>query len=407
MCNCSIYKTTAASAMETASASPADDLSLAKGVVSDGGDDDDEFYTPGLDSLYASRVVIADHSLQSAQRRVQRQYDAHRAFDSVANLLARRDCYAFLRSSLTLQGTQPVSSRFTSAVAHSGPLGVLAVASWDGGCYFVDPSDLAVRSQLPGLHPEKVSGLQWSPTAASILATGGSDGTLNIVANPLDASSAGITPLTGHLARINDVCFHPLGRFVASASADLSWRLWDVETAQELYYQEGHTDSVNTVSIHPDGSLLASAGNDSVVKLWDLRSGKSVMDLHEDGHIKSVHALDWRSNGYHLASGGADAQLLLWDVRMGKKVASVLAHDKLISNVQFSPSGEFLVSTGYDGVLSLTASDSWIVFHKFKTLDKIMACDLFYRNGSNDYKDLNIVTGGWDRSVKLYNTNDT
>ena len=92
---------------------------------------------------------------------------------------------------------------------------------------------------------------------------------------------------------------------------------------------------------------------------------------------------------------------------MGKKVASVLAHDKLISNVQFSPSGEFLVSTGYDGVLSLTAADSWIVFQKFKTLDKIMASELFYPNGNNDYKDLNIVTGGWDRSVKLYNTNDT
>lgn len=395
-----------------ASASPVSDSRIPSAEEEDD-DDEEEFYTPGPDVLYDVRVRIADYSLLRAQQRVQKQYDAHKAFDRTANLVARRSCYTFLKSGLRLQGTQLVSNRFTSALSYSSHHSVLAVGSWNGSCYFLDPHTLSVGSHLDGLHPEKVSGLQWSPVpTASLLATGGADGTLKLISNPLNEegedapAGRSVAVLSGHLARVNDLTFHPLGTLLASASADLSWRLWDVEKSQELYYQEGHTDSVNTLAIHPDGSLLASAGNDSIVKLWDLRSGKSILDLHRNGHIRSVHTLDWRSNGYHLASGGSDAQLLVWDVRMGKKISSVLAHDKLVSRVKFSPSGEFLVSTGYDGNLSLTASDSWTVFQKFKTLDKIMACELFYTNNSTNYQDLNIVTGGWDRGVKLYNATD-
>ncbi len=50
----------------------------------------------------------------------------------------------------------------------------------------------------------------------------------------------------------------------ATASFDLTWRLWDVETGAALLEQEGHSRAVYAVGFHPDGSLAASAGLDAV-----------------------------------------------------------------------------------------------------------------------------------------------
>ena len=52
----------------------------------------------------------------------------------------------------------------------------------------------------------------------------------------------------------------------ATASFDMTWRLWDVEKGMCLSEQEGHSRPVYTVAFHPDGSLAASAGLDSIGK---------------------------------------------------------------------------------------------------------------------------------------------
>ncbi|KAG0672549.1 hypothetical protein C6P42_003217 [Pichia californica] len=363
-------------------------------------DDDDEFYTPGPDSLYNTRIKIADYSITKAQSRLEFQYQQYQNFDTIENLIKRRRYYNYIEENFTLQGTQLISNRFTSNISYSLINNHLAVSSWNGSCYILDPNNLNIINTISNLHPEKISGLQWSPINDSILATGGSDGIINIIQNPLYENFSKLE-LKGHLSRINDLKFHPIGNLIASASADLTWRLWDIEKNLELYYQEGHTDSVNSISIHPDGSLLASASNDNIIKLWDLRSGKCISNLIENGHIKSIHALDWRLNGYHLASGGSDSQLLIWDIRMNKNISSILAHSKLISNVKFTNKGDTLISTGYDGILSLTSCDNWLVYKKLLTLDKLMACEIIEQDDNN----LCILTGGWDRSIKLYNTN--
>src|SRR3979411_2204825 len=64
--------------------------------------------------------------------------------------------------------------------------------------------------------------------------------------------------LKGHQDRVCRVAFHPSGRYVASASFDTSWRLWDVATSKELLLQEGHSKEVYAVEFQNDGSLVAS-----------------------------------------------------------------------------------------------------------------------------------------------------
>lgn len=54
------------------------------------------------------------------------------------------------------------------------------------------------------------------------------------------------------------VAFHPSGDYVASASFDTTWRLWDIKTSKELMQQEGHSKEVFTVEFQDDGALIVS-----------------------------------------------------------------------------------------------------------------------------------------------------
>ena len=372
-------------------------------------DDNEDFYTPGPDILFNIRSNIKNYSFEKANKRLKLQYDLQKNFNSLNNLKFRRSIYNNL-SNLSLQGSQIISNRFTSSISYSNNLNSLAVSSWNGNVYLLNPFDLSILKTFNNLNNEKILSSTWNNINNSLF-TGGSDGKINIILNPfnkeIDQVSNIISINAHNNSRINDIKFHPTYNYFTSASSDFTWKLWDIETNKELFTQEGHSDIINSLSYHPDGSLLASAGNDSILKLWDLRSGNLILNLNENqnDHTNSIHSLDWRLNGYHLASGGSDNQLIIWDIRMMKKLSNVLSHNKLITNIKFTNSNnETLLSTGYDGNLSLTSCDNWITFKKLNTLDKIMSLEIIENddNNNNNNTDLTIFTGGWDRSVKLF-----
>lgn len=71
-------------------------------------------------------------------------------------------------------------------------------------------------------------------------------------------SESPLSVMKGHQDRVCRVAFHPSGNYVASASFDTTWRLWDVNTTKELLLQEGHSKEVYSVEFQNDGALVAS-----------------------------------------------------------------------------------------------------------------------------------------------------
>jgi WD40 repeat protein/serine/threonine protein kinase len=150
------------------------------------------------------------------------------------------------------------------------------------------------------------------------LAVGGADGTICLFDPGTWETTA---TLPGHAAinvcraahsapPITGLAFSPDGRMLVSAGADLTVRLWNLATKQEVACLKGHTDSIWTLTFAPDGKTVATCSRDGTVKLWNLAVQAEAATLK--GHRGQVAALAFAPDGNLLATAGADGTIRLW-----------------------------------------------------------------------------------------------
>jgi WD40 repeat protein len=99
---------------------------------------------------------------------------------------------------------------------------------------------------------------------------------------------------------VNSLSFGEDG-VLASSSADMSVKLWDVASGSLLMSLEQHSDTVRAVAFNNDG-VLASASDDRTIKLWDTATGTLLSTLRDqprhvnglafgEGNVMAVGAL--------------------------------------------------------------------------------------------------------------------
>lgn len=401
----------------------------APGVEETEEQEEEEFYSRGGEALLEARRRIAEYSLPRAKRRV--------AFQKQEATIPLRTHVKFRKhvkerlQAFELQGSQTVGERHISMTRISPNGELVAVGNWGGQVKLVEIPSLTEKMSFRG-HTNKISGLSWFPGATlpeknissdSVnFASGGAEGLIHLWSLSQDTP---VSKLQGHSQRVCRVEFHPSGRYLASASEDTSWRLWDVETTAETLLQEGHSRGVYAISFNTDGSLLASAGLDSIGRIWDLRSGRTVMilDGHLDGHIKPIHALDWSSDGHRVLSGSADGWIKCWDVRKVQRTGGIGAHSSAVSDMRWfkgcddplagtppgvddkgaqipKKSSTFFISSGFDKNVKIFSADDWTLVQTLSGHTGPVASVDYSRDGKW------IVSGGHDRTVKLWGRND-
>merc|ERR1719197_438547 len=97
---------------------------------------------------------------------------------------------------------------------------------------------------------------------------------------------------------------------IASGSADMTVKLWDLRTLQLLQHYPAHADEVTSVQFHPSGNFLLSGSADATLKLWDLCEGRLFYTIHS--HASRVNACSFSPGGDSFASAGVDQQVMVW-----------------------------------------------------------------------------------------------
>ncbi|KAL2165503.1 hypothetical protein VTH06DRAFT_803 [Thermothelomyces fergusii] len=210
--------------------------------------------------------------------------------------------------------------------------------------------------------------------------------------------------LLGHSRAVAQVRISPDGRWIASASADGTAKIWDASTGAHLETLVGHMAGVSCLAWAPDSNTLATGSDDKSIRLWDrvtgspahavAHRGASVADAAAAtttttssrgpgsraaaarraarmgvpadgvrggrtgkgpllGHHNYVYCLAFSPKGNILASGSYDEAVFLWDVRAGRLMRSLPAHSDPVSGVDFCRDGTLVVSCSTDGLIRI------------------------------------------------------
>jgi coronin-1B/1C/6 len=119
------------------------------------------------------------------------------------------------------------------------------------------------------------------------------------------------------LSKVGHVLFHPVAENVlASASTDLTIKLWDIEKGVERQEITGHTEIIQSIAWNYNGSLMATTCRDKKLRVFDVRANKVVQEGPGHQGIKGSRVV-WMGETDRLATTGfsrmSDRQLNLWD----------------------------------------------------------------------------------------------
>jgi WD40 repeat protein len=158
--------------------------------------------------------------------------------------------------------------------------------------------------------------------------------------------------LMGHSGFVWRLRVSPDGKKLASVGCnDSSFRLWDVDSAKELFNgKEAHDGYVVGVAFSPDGKQLLTSARDSLVKLWDVDSGKLLTTYK--GLSGDAETVAWSADGKRfLASDGNTVHV--FDKDSGKIIHRFEDHPEKVYTASFLPDGRRAVSAGEDQVIRM------------------------------------------------------
>jgi len=191
-------------------------------------------------------------------------------------------------------------------------------------------------------HSGPVYSVAFSPDNRYLLSAS-ADGTVRLW---LVETASNLVCYKGHNYPLFCVEFAPVGFYFATGGMDRTGRLWSTDRVAPLRLFAGHTNDIECVKFHPNCNYVATGSSDKSVRLWSLQTGECVRIFV--GHTGTVRCLAFSPDGRYLASGGEDRRVLVWDLPSGKPVFEFVGHRDTVTSVDFSGEGTVLASASLD-----------------------------------------------------------
>jgi len=260
------------------------------------------------------------------------------------------------------------------------------VATWDIA------ATLGERLALP--HPDLVRALAISPDG-KWLATASDDLTVRL----FDPASGEEQGSFAHDDFIFGLAFAPQSDLLATASADGLVRVFQVATGEEVNtFTHTTEDWARTVAFSPDGAFLASGSDDAIIQVWDMQTGAAQTLTAPD----AVWALQFSADGKTLFSGGAGGALTRWDLDTGQMTLEIPLPEDILA-LALSPDGVWLAATVADRSTRLWKADQILAAESADALQPVLLQqDDVINTATFSPNSQYLATAGTDRSLRLW-----
>ncbi|KAI1491957.1 meiotic recombination protein rec14 [Biscogniauxia mediterranea] len=125
------------------------------------------------------------------------------------------------------------------------------------------------------------------------------------------------------------------GRFTASGHQNGAVYVFNNDTGRIQYSLPGLVKPVRAIAFSPASTRLAAAGDAATIAVYDTKHGEHVGNL--TGHSAWVTSLDWSNTGEYLLSGAFDGKVKVWSIDRGACVATHSETDRALWTVRWLP----------------------------------------------------------------------
>ncbi|SPJ78416.1 related to GTP-binding protein beta subunit-like protein [Fusarium torulosum] len=202
-----------------------------------------------------------------------------------------------------------------------------------------DTGEWSLSGEITG--PSSKPGEAWAMALSedgSYLATTTNDGRVNVW-NVLDDKMSKIreyeTGSAGSGSFGMSVDLSRDGKYTASGHQNGSIYIFNNDTGRVLYSLSGLAKPVRSVAFSPGNTRLAAAGDAGIIALYDMKHGEHVGNL--TGHSSWITSLDWSDTGEYLLSGSMDGKVKVWSIERTACVATHSETDKALWSVKWLP----------------------------------------------------------------------
>ncbi|EAW08110.1 rRNA-processing protein SOF1 [Aspergillus clavatus NRRL 1] len=336
-----------------------------------------------------SAVVRQARNLDPAQHPFERAREYTRALNAVK--LERLFAAPFLGQ----MGDGHVDGVYTMA-KDPGSLERFASGSGDG---VVKVWDLTTQGEIwnTQAHENIVKGLCWTPERK--LLSCASDKTIKLF-DPYNSSSDS-PPLATYLGQsaFTGVTHHRTLPYFAASSSQIS--IYDLSrpssTPSQVLHWPTSVDTITSLAFNQtETSIIGSTAIDRSIIMYDLRTSSPV---HKLVLRLASNAISWNPmEAFNFAVANEDHNAYIFDMRKMDRALNVLKdHVAAVMDIEFSPTGEELVTASYDRTVRLwsrTHGHSRDIYHT-KRMQRVFSVKF---TPDNKY----ILSGSDDGNVRLW-----
>ncbi len=207
----------------------------------------------------------------------------------------------------------------------------------------LNPDRLQVRRALE-THGSSCLAIAISPSGARV-ASGDLEGKI-FISNPNTGRL--LATLEAHPGGVASLAISPDGRWLASGGRDRTVGLWDLASMQRVRSLEGFAVTHLPVRFTPDGKRLIYRAGSSLIGDWDVAAGRSAGEFV--GHPRDILCFAFHPARRLMASTDNGGNVKVWDLD-SRALVKDLRHGTLTTSVSFSPDGDWLATSDWDGTM--------------------------------------------------------